>query len=115
MTNNRGEITGFCVLATGELRGFLLIPCDDDHPGIEGCDYGLVAVESAASRAATAAGRATPRYFHVFFQWLPFMQRLVETGSADSRQLTHPLDTQVALHRHHFSDLRGVGSIILIR
>lgn len=34
-----------------------------------------------------------------------FLQRPVETSMADPRQLTHPLDTQAALHRHHFSDL----------
>ena len=32
-------------------------------------------------------------------------QRPVETGPAHRRQLTHPLDTQVALHRHQLPDL----------
>ena len=33
------------------------------------------------------------------------LQRPIEAGTADPRQLAHPLDTQAALHRHHFSDL----------
>ena len=32
-------------------------------------------------------------------------QRSVESRPADLRQLTHPLDTQAALHRHHSPDL----------
>jgi hypothetical protein len=29
-------------------------------------------------------------------------QRSIKAGTADSRQFTYPLDTQAALHRHHF-------------
>jgi probable HAF family extracellular repeat protein len=38
--NNRGEIVGDAVDANGNLHAILLIPCDDNHPGIAGCDYG---------------------------------------------------------------------------
>jgi probable HAF family extracellular repeat protein len=42
--NDRGEITGTGVLANGEVHVFLLIPCDQHHPGVEGCDYSMVDV-----------------------------------------------------------------------
>lgn len=36
--NNHGEIAGTGVDADGNQHAFLLIPCDGDHPGVEGCD-----------------------------------------------------------------------------
>ena len=44
-------------------------------------------------------------HFHLFFHRLPLLQRPVEARPAHLGQLTHPLDTQAALHRHHFPDL----------
>jgi probable HAF family extracellular repeat protein len=40
--NDRGEIAGQGVLSNGDTRDFLLIPCDELHSNIEGCDYSLV-------------------------------------------------------------------------
>ena len=39
--NNRGEIAALGVLPDGDGRAVLLMPCDENHPGVEGCDYTL--------------------------------------------------------------------------
>jgi hypothetical protein len=48
--NDRGEITGIGVLANGNLHAYLLIPCDDAHPSVEGCDYSMVEAPAAAAQ-----------------------------------------------------------------
>jgi len=50
--NDRGEMFGNAALPNGDARAFLLIPCDDDHPGVEGCDYGMVDAATAAAQSA---------------------------------------------------------------
>ena len=52
--NDAGEIAGNGVLQNGDADAFVLIPCDENHPGVDGCDYSLV------DASATAADRPTP-------------------------------------------------------
>jgi len=53
--SDRGEITGLGTTPNGDSHSFLLIPCDEHHPGVTGCHYGMV-------DARTAAQSPTPTY-----------------------------------------------------
>lgn len=46
--NDRGEIAGRGVLSNGDQRAVVLIPCDENHPDVEGCDYSPVDAATAA-------------------------------------------------------------------
>jgi probable HAF family extracellular repeat protein len=52
--NDQGEITGIGVLASGDTHAYLLMPCDDKHPG-ECEDYSMI--EVATSRINAPATR----------------------------------------------------------
>jgi probable HAF family extracellular repeat protein len=54
--NDRGEIAGQGLDGNGNEHAFLLIPCDKDHPNVEGCNYNM-ADASAAATAATAPAK----------------------------------------------------------
>jgi uncharacterized membrane protein len=50
--NDRGEIAAQGPDATGNNHVVLLIPCDESHPGVEGCDYSMVDAAMAAAQSA---------------------------------------------------------------
>ena len=56
--NDRGEITGngvptgFSTAQEAVSHAFLLIPCDENHPGLEGCDYGMVEADTHVGGAS---------------------------------------------------------------
>jgi probable HAF family extracellular repeat protein len=56
--NDRGEIASLNVLPDGSLHAFLMVPCDEGHPGVEGCDYSMVEVGTVAPVQPTV--RAIP-------------------------------------------------------
>jgi probable HAF family extracellular repeat protein len=61
--NDRGEIAEMGVLPDGDIHAFLLIPCDEHHPGIAGCDYSMMhasTMNSVAAAPRELAGHAPP-------------------------------------------------------
>jgi probable HAF family extracellular repeat protein len=67
--NDAGEIAGTGVDANGNQHAFLLIPCDENHRGVDGCSYDLVdpatLVTVKPPQAAEAPASNPPSVHHV--------------------------------------------------
>jgi probable HAF family extracellular repeat protein len=48
--NDSGDIAALGTLSNGDLHAFVLTPCDENHPGVAGCDYSLVDPVAAPQR-----------------------------------------------------------------
>jgi len=51
--DDRGVIAAFGSLPNFDTHAVLLIPCDENHPGIDGCDYSEVEESAGATRAGS--------------------------------------------------------------
>lgn len=59
--NDRGEIFAGGTLANGDERDILLIPCDQYHPDVKGCDYALVSgTDLIQARRSVGAPLSSP-------------------------------------------------------
>ncbi len=58
--NSQGEISANGVDADGNSHAALLIPCDDNHPGVEGCDYSMADAADADANSALRAELPSP-------------------------------------------------------
>jgi probable HAF family extracellular repeat protein len=52
--NDRGEIAVRGVFSNGDIHSLVLIPCDEGHPGVEGCDYSMVDAATLRQSAVPA-------------------------------------------------------------
>jgi probable HAF family extracellular repeat protein len=58
--DDKGEIVGLGLLPSGDVHVVQLIPCDESHPDIEGCDYSPMEVSTVAASHTTAQRQMTP-------------------------------------------------------
>jgi probable HAF family extracellular repeat protein len=62
--NDRGEISAEGPDANGNNHVVVLIPCDDDHPGVEGCDYSMVDASFTVAETRAVRGATTSTLSH---------------------------------------------------
>jgi probable HAF family extracellular repeat protein len=58
---DNGEIAALGLLPNGDSHVVLLIPCDENHPGVEGCDYSMVDAPAAVSQTSSAVRNPSSR------------------------------------------------------
>ena len=76
--NDRGEISGIGTLSNGDQHTLLLVPCDENHPGVEGCDYSMVdaaaAIQGSEPRNLPKATQRSPRSQRTPMYQIPGLQ-----------------------------------------
>ena len=73
--NDGGEIAGRAVLPNRDVHAALLIPCDEEHPNVEGCDYDTVEAVTAAPAQARQIALVPPAPRAATFSQTGMMKR----------------------------------------
>jgi len=69
--NDRGEIAGQAQLPNGDIHAFLLIPCDESHSDVEGCDYSPVEANTAVPQTKPGVRNTSSRPLpQSFMRWM---------------------------------------------
>ena len=59
--NDPGEIAAVGTLSNGDIHAFVLIPCDENHADVEGCDFSEIEVAGPETAASATQYPAAPR------------------------------------------------------
>jgi probable HAF family extracellular repeat protein len=86
--NDRGEIAADGVLPNGDVHSVILIPCDENHPHLGGCDYEPVEAPATAPLAAA----------HTALTPAPGAAATLSTSNSTTRARS-----LMARHNHHLS------------